>query len=197
MNDTPRTYPRTVNCNGTTVELRLMRPDDADALRAFVATLPEHDLLFLNRDITHPKVIDAWGEAIAADRVKSLVAVENGAIVGCTAIVVHDLFWSRHVGELRVLTSPRLRGVGLGRLLIQECFIQALEMGLSKLCVQMTVDQQAAVASFEGLGFRAEGVFRNHVRDRSGVMHDLAILSHDVGEAQARMAAFGMMDHLS
>ena len=171
-----------------------MSAGDAAGLRAFISSLPEHDLLFLSRDITHPKVIEAWISALAEGRVKSLVALENGVIVGCTAIVLHELSWSRHVGELRVLVSPSWRGKGLGRVLIQECFVQALELGLAKLCVQMTVDQRAAIAGFEGIGFRAEALFRNHVRDRDGKLYDLAVLSHDVGEVQSRMAAYGKSD---
>ena len=65
---------------------------------------------------------------------------------------------------------------------------------LSKLCVQMTVDQRAAVASFEGIGFRAEALYRNHVRDREGRMHDLAVLSDDVVEAASKMQAYGIAD---
>ena len=72
--------------------------------------------------------------------------------------------------------------------------MQALELGLAKLCVQMTVDQRAAIAGFEGIGFRAEALFRNHVRDRDGKLYDLAVLSHDVGEVQSRMAAYGIPD---
>ena len=183
MTNASREYPRTVSCNGSTVELSLMSASDVADLKAFVASLPEHDLLFLSRDITNPKVIEAWIAAISEGRVKSLVARENGAFVGCTAIVMHDLLWSQHVGELRVLVSPALRGKGLGSVLIQECFAQALELQLAKLCVQMTVDQRAAIAGFEAVGFRAEALFRNHVKDRDGKLHDLAVLSHDVSAA--------------
>ncbi|MCC8961389.1 GNAT family N-acetyltransferase [Bradyrhizobium sp. Pear76] len=197
MKNVRRDYPRTVACNGTTVELSLLSSRDAADLKAFVATLPEHDLLFLSRDITHPKVIEAWIAAIPEGRIKSIVARESGRIVGCTAIALHELSWSRHVGELRVLVSPAMRGKGLGRLLIQECFVQALELGLTKLCVQMTVDQRAAISGFESIGFRAEALFRNHVKDREGKLHDLAVLSHDVVEVQSRMHAFGVSDILS
>ncbi|MFT3800369.1 MAG: GNAT family protein [Burkholderiaceae bacterium] len=192
MNDNPRTYPREVAGDGATVELRLLAAGDADALKAFIATLSDHDLLFLTRDITHPKVIEAWVEAAADGRVKSLLAWQDGKVVGCTALVTHQLSWSSHVGEIRVLLAPALRGKGLGRVLIQECFAQALELGLAKLCVQMTTDQHAAIAGFEGIGFRAEAVFRNHVRDRQGRQHDLAVLSHDVAEVQSRMEAYGV-----
>jgi L-amino acid N-acyltransferase YncA len=194
VNNVAREYPHTFLCDGATMELRLMSSDDATNLKMFISSLPEHDLLFLSRDITHPKVIEAWIAAIAEGRVKSLLAQENGVIVGCTAIVLHELSWSRHVGELRVLVSPTWRGKRLGRALIQECFAQALELGLAKLCVQMTVDQRAAITSFESIGFRTEALFRNHVKDRDGKLHDLAVLSHDVGEVQLRMTAYGISD---
>lgn len=194
MTSHQRDYPRTVSCDGSAVELRLLSSDDLAGLRSFIASLPEHDLLFLSRDVTHPKVQEAWVGAAQEGRVKSLLALDGDAVVGCTAIVLHELSWSRHVGELRVLVSPAWRGRGLGRLLIRECFIQALELDLEKLCVQMTVDQAAAVSSFEGLGFRAEALLRDHVKDKHGKLHDLAILSHNVREAQSVMEAFGIFE---
>lgn len=191
-NQTADRYPRTFTRDGESFEIGRMSPGDGAAVSAFVATLPAHDLLFLRRDIGQPKVIAAWMEAIRAGRVHSLVLREGARLVGCTAIVTEDMTWSQHVGELRVLLDPGLRGKGVGQVLVQECFATALSLGLNKLCVQMTADQQGAVAAFESLGFRAEALLRNHVRDREGRMHDLAILSHDVAEVQSRMDAYGV-----
>lgn len=189
-----RAYPRTVSCAETAVEINLMVRADAGALRAFVAVLPPHDLLFLRRDITHPKVIAAWIAALGEGRVTSLVARAGGELVGCTAIVTDALSWSRHVGELRVLVTPSWRGKGLGQALVQESFAQALDLGLEKLTVQMTVDQRAAIAAFEGLGFRAEALLRAHVKDRDGTTHDLAVLSHHVAAVRSRLDAYGVGD---
>lgn len=196
MNTDTMTLPRSLQLGGTTLELARLQPGDAAALSAFAATLPPHDLLFLRRDISQPKVIAAWMQAIAEGRLHSLVVREAGALVGCSAIVVDNLSWSRHVGELRVLVSPSWRGKGLGRVLIQQCFAQALELGLDKLVAQMTVDQVAAIAVFEELGFRAEALLRDHVKDRDGQLHDLALLSHDVAAVQSRLEAYGVSDAL-
>jgi RimJ/RimL family protein N-acetyltransferase len=197
MNETAHTLPRPITCGGSTLELARMAPGDGEALAAFAAALPAHDLLFLRRDISQPKVIAAWMQASAEGRLHSLAARDaDGALVGCTAIVVDALSWSRHVGELRVLVAPAWRGKGLGRLLIQECFAQALELGLDKLVAQMTVDQEAAIAVFEELGFRAEALLRDHVKDREGQLHDLALLSHDVRAVQSRLQAYGVSDAL-
>ena len=194
MSEAKRTYPRTVTCGDAPVEIARMTGADRAALVGFVATLSAHDLLFVPRDLGHPKVIDAWMRSLDVGELVSLVARDGGKMIGCTAIVVDELSWSRHVGELRVLVAPDWRGRGLGRTLIQECFAQALELGLSKLVAQMTVDQRSAITLFEELGFRAEALLAKHVADRDGKLHDLVLLGHDVDAVRSRMQAFGLSD---
>ena len=189
--ETSLTYPRQLACKGGTVEVARMAASDRAALQQFVAALPPDDLLFVPRDISHPKVQDAWMRALDAGTIHSLVARSGGAMVGCTTIYTDRMSWSRHVGELRVLTAPDWRGKGLGRLLIQECFLQALDLGLKKLVAQMTTKEAGAIAVFEDLGFKPEALLRQHVADRGGNVHDLVILSHDVAAVAARHAAYG------
>ena len=196
MSEPIRTYPRTVVCGDAEVEIARMTAADRAALVDFVAALPAHDLLFVPRDLGHPKVVDAWMRSLEAGQMVSLVVRYRAAMVGCTAILVDELSWSKHVGELRVLVAPDWRGRGLGRVLIQECFAQALELGLKKLVAQMTVDQRPAVAVFEELGFRAEALLARHVADREGKLHDLVLLGHDVDAVHSRMQAYGVSDAL-
>jgi RimJ/RimL family protein N-acetyltransferase len=187
-------FPRVLELAGGDVELRMMTPADEAAVMTFARELPAHDLLFLRRDITQPKVLSAWTKELEAGTITSLVAMRDGRVLGCSAVVRDEHSWSPHVGELRVLLSPDLREKGLGRTLIQESFIVALAQDLEKLTAQMTADQQAAIAVFEGIGFRAEALLRDHVRDRNGEKHDIVILSHDVAEFQAKMDQYGIKD---
>ena len=106
----------------------------------------------------------------------SLLAVKDGAVVGCGTLVRDPHSWSPHVGEIRMVVSQDVRGQGVGRALSQETFASALGAGLEKLSVQMTVDQQAAIALFESLGFKAEALLRDHVRDVDGKKHDIVVL---------------------
>ncbi|MCR9196370.1 MAG: GNAT family N-acetyltransferase, partial [Hyphomonas sp.] len=94
-----------------------------------------------------------------------------------------------HVGEIRVLISAVARGNGLGRIMIQETFARAVAQGVEKIIAQMTLDQSAARAVFQELGFQQEALLRDHVRDRNGEDHDIVIMSCDVAGAAARMAA--------
>lgn len=194
MTDTSRSYPRRIVCGDSQIDIARMTSADRDAIVAFVASLPEEDLVFVPRDLRHPKVIDAWMRALDSGSVTSLVARHDGTMVGCTAIATDPLGWSRHVGELRVLVAPAGRGKGLGRALIQECFTQALERGLKKLVAQMTTHQASAIAVFEELSFRPEALLHNHVIDRDGGTYDLVVLSHDVDEVAARHVMYGLGD---
>ena len=194
--DAIRGYPRTVKLGDDSVVLRPMGPGDREGLLTFSRALAGHDLLFLPIDITRPAVIDSWLAAIDRGAVTTVLAERGGAILGYAAIDRGQIDWSRHVAELRVLVAASMRGKGLGRLLTQEAFALALELGLEKMVAQMTVDQKGAIAVFEGMGFRPEALLRNHVKDRDGKTHDLLILSHDVARFQAQMDAYGVSEAL-
>jgi N-acetylglutamate synthase-like GNAT family acetyltransferase len=189
-------YPRAATIANGEVTLSLLSRGNENEMLAFAGTLPVHDLLFLRRNITHPKVMAAWSAEIEAGSIVSLIAREAGNIIGCTAVVRDELSFSPHVGELRVLVSPQGRDRGLGRILIQECFLIALGLKLEKLIAQMTVDQKSAIAVFEEMGFSAEALLKEHVQDPDGTKHDLVVLSHDVERFHAQMEAYGLTELL-
>jgi len=190
--DDIRAYPRRAVCAAGDIEFRLMGAADQAAVLDFAQQLPLHDLLFLPRNIGEPKVLAAWVKEIERGAITSLLAVMAGRVVGCGTIVRDPLSWSPHVGEIRMVVSTDVRGTGVGRALSQETFALALGAGLEKLVVQMTVDQVGAIAIFEGLGFKAEALLHDHVRDQTGRKHDIVVLGHDVVRVAAQLEAYGL-----
>ncbi|MGI9323625.1 MAG: GNAT family N-acetyltransferase [Pseudomonadales bacterium] len=187
-------YPRQVAQADGSCEIRPLESTDTEALQAFTNSLPEHDLLFLRRDIREPKVIQAWVREAAAGHLNSLMATHEGEVIGCCAVAVDERSFSPHVGELRVLLAPGQRAQGLGRVLVQECFLLALSLGLEKLTARMTSDQQAAVTVFEDMGFHPEALLRNQVQAADGTYADLIVLSHDVAAVQAKLELYGLAE---
>jgi RimJ/RimL family protein N-acetyltransferase len=187
-----RSYPRHVKTDAGDIEFRLMTRADEAAVLDFARKLPTHDLLFLPRNISEPKVLSAWINEIERGAFTSLLAIKDGKVVGCGTLVRDPHSWSPHVGELRMVVSLDVRGQGVGRALSQETFALALGAGLEKLSVQMTVDQQAAIALFESLGFKAEALLRDHVRDVNGKTHDIVVLGHNIAQVQAQLEAYGV-----
>jgi RimJ/RimL family protein N-acetyltransferase len=193
MTDT-RSYPRRIATEAGEIEFHLMTRADEAAVLDFAKRLPTHDLLFLPRNISQPKVLSAWINEIERGDIVSLLALRDRAVVGCGTVVRDAHSWSPHVGEIRMVVSLDVRGKGVGRALSQETFALALGAGLEKLSVQMTVDQQAAIALFESLGFKAEALLRDHVRDVAGQKHDIVVLGHNVAQVRAQMEAYGLPD---
>src|SRR5215469_14970209 len=185
-------YPRHVKTDAGEIEFRLMSRADEAAVLAFAQKLPTHDLLFLPRNISQPKVLSAWINEIERGDITSLLALRDDEVVGCGTLVRDPHSWSPHVGEIRMVISLDVRGLGVGRALSQETFALALGAGLEKLSVQMTVDQQAAIALFESLGFKAEALLRDHVRDVDGKKHDIVVLGHNIAQFAAQLEAFGL-----
>lgn len=179
---------------GVEVTLYPFSPAHRDAVATFAGGLEPHDLLFLSRNIQHPKVLDAWLDAIGEGEIDSEIALVANTVVGTTAIVRDPHSWSAHVADIRLLTAPAMRGKGLGRVLLESSIKRAVEAGATKLTARMTPDQRGAITLFEEAGFRGEAMLRDHVRGPDGALHDLAILSLDVDRFAAQREMTGLSD---
>ena len=78
MSSETRTYPRRVQTEAGEIEFRLMSQADEAAVLDFAQKLPVHDLLFLPRNISEPKVLSAWIKEIERGAITSILAVQGG-----------------------------------------------------------------------------------------------------------------------
>jgi RimJ/RimL family protein N-acetyltransferase len=187
------TYPQRIGLKRRrSVQVRPMEVEDADALHRFFLRIPESDLLFLRRDVTDRDVIESWALDVAAGRTFTLLAERDGAIVGEASIHPSRVPWSAHVGEIRVVVDAEHRQLGLGSALVQAIFLESLERGVEKIIAEMTPDQKGAINVFQKLGFRIEGLLRDHVRDRNGQKHDLIVMAHEVHSANDQLSQWGI-----
>jgi L-amino acid N-acyltransferase YncA len=165
---------------------------DLDALMAFFARVPEGERSFFKEPVLDRETVGRW---LGEDRGRRGVALDGGQVVGYVA-VVRLTGWSDHVGEVRLVVDPEQRGRGLGRALARWALGQALDCGLSKLYVEVVAEQEGAVAMFSALGFTAEGLLRDHVRDQAGELRDLVLLAHPVDDHWSALASAGIDDAL-
>ncbi len=173
------------------MEIRPIEAGDSPALSGFFERIPESDRTFLKEDVGDPRVLEDWVQPGAG----RTIAVDDGQVVGALAVVpLHG--WSSHVGEIRLVVDPDHRGRGIGRGLARQAVLDAVDMGLGKLVVEVISDQGALIAMFRGLGFEPEALLTDHVRDRSGQTRDLIVLANSVDEQFAAMSAAGVADQL-
>jgi ribosomal protein S18 acetylase RimI-like enzyme len=159
-------------------------------LRLFDA-LPEGDMTFIKENVDRDSAA-SWVQG----RGCRWVALDgDGAVIGIVA-VLPLLGWSDHVGEIRLVVHPDRRGEGIGRALARHALREAVDMGLSKLLVEVVAQQESAVAMFTALGFEGEALLRDQIRDRSGKPGDLLMLAHFVQDTRSAIASMGVEDEL-
>ena len=164
--------------NSMEVELWPMTPDDAPALLEFYRSLPPEDLLYLREDVTTPASMQRWIEGIESEQSWHLLAGYEGRIIADGELERQFYGWSQHIGELRIVVDRLFRNSGLSRLITNEILAQAVDEGLYKVMVQMTVDQRSATGMFEKVGFRHEAILKDHAKDQHGELCDLVIMSY-------------------
>src|SRR5438270_13221991 len=118
------------------MEIRPIEPADAPALSRFFERIPESDRTFLKEDVSDAHVLDDWVQP----GLGRTIAVDEGDVLGSVAVVpLHG--WSSHVGEIRLVVDPDRRGQGIGSQLARRAVLDAVEMDLKKLVVEVIADQ--------------------------------------------------------
>ena len=173
------------------MEIRLLEARDEAAVDHFLDRIPAGDRTFFKEDVDDPDVRAAWFRPGTA----RFLALEGEEVVGYVAVVPLTS-WSSHVGELRVIVDPEHRGRGIGQALTRRSLLEALQLGLTKMVIEVIADQESRVEMFRALGFVPEALLADHVRDQGGRLHDLMVLAHSVEDAQAALAVAGIQDGL-
>ncbi len=176
------------------MEIRAPTREDLDAVLDFFERVGEAERTFFKERVLDRSTVE---RGLTADGGRRALAVEDGGLVVGYVAVVRLSGWSDHVGDVRLVVDPQRRARGLGRALARWALLQAVDCGMTKLTVEVVVEQEGAVAMFGKLGFQAEGLLRDHVRDHDGTLRDLVLLSHSVADSWSAMETAGIDDALA
>ncbi|NMO00905.1 GNAT family N-acetyltransferase [Gordonia sp. TBRC 11910] len=162
------------------------------ALVDFFLALPEEDRTFIQEDVGDPDAV----RSLLATRVQQWVAVDDAGRIGGYVAVKSRPGWSDHVGDIRLVVDPAHRRTGVGRELARHALAAAITDGRRKIVVELTADQEHAVAMFATLGFTGEALLRDHIRDRNGHLRDMLMLAHFVDDSWGSMETLGLAEEL-
>jgi ribosomal protein S18 acetylase RimI-like enzyme len=143
-------------------DLRPIARDDAAAVVRFLHDLPEGDLTFLKEDVD-PDTVTRWCDE---ERTLRWLAVGADGEIQAMLTIVPGVLWSSHVGELRLVVGQNFRRLGLGRRLARYGLAEAVRLGLGKIVVEVVADKEGDISMFTSIGFDAEALLRDHIRDR-------------------------------
>lgn len=177
------TYPWSRTIDGHELTFRLMNAADDETMKAtvlrFTNSLSDHDIAFLRMDITQPEVVDEWIENIKAGRTVTVLVERGEEVFGYGNLHFSQLQWTGHIAEIRILVGESLRGLGIGRMLVDALTEIAHGAGLEKVVAQIPSTQPKVRRMFEDLGFEPVALLTDWLKDRNRITHDLIIMARD------------------
>jgi ribosomal protein S18 acetylase RimI-like enzyme len=177
-------YPKELELrDGQNAVLRVAQREDRTPLVLFFVGIPEEERDFLLYDVSEEENLEGWFGGPNWEEVFPIIADVGGRIMGIGFLKGFRVPWRQHVGEFWMMIHPNMRGVGLGRIIANEIFNLAAELGIEKLTCEVRAEAMAAIKILKQIGYAHEGVLTGMIKDDEGVAHDLSIMSCDVHKA--------------
>jgi RimJ/RimL family protein N-acetyltransferase len=165
-----------------TVQIRRARPADAAALVALAEAVGSEPEGWL--------VTDGYWRSVGEERryLRSIahyphaavfLAEDGELVVGRLSLARDPHPASAHVADLGLMVAASHRRRGIGRALLDASAQWARASGVRKLELHVLPHNTAAIALYEGFGFRREGVRQGHYH-RNGRDLDAVLMAYGV-----------------
>lgn len=138
--------------DGTTLRLRAIRPEDADALQAFVRELSDEARYFRFLSTMHeltPSMLARFTQ-IDYDREMAMLALQGEHIVGVARYMLNP---DAETCEFGLVVADALQGRGVGTLLMNTLVSIARDRGLKEIIGIVAANNHGMLALMERLGF--------------------------------------------
>lgn len=171
-------YPKEVILrDGTGVTLRPVEEADARALCRLFDRIPEHDRWFLDEDVRDPQVMENWMSMEERGKGFSIASILEGRILGLATLHRTHFGSKSHIGEIEISVDPEFRERHLATWMLLELINLAMSAELEILAMYLAENRDSALlGSLKRLGFNAEAVLRNFLKDREGNLHNMVIM---------------------
>jgi putative acetyltransferase len=136
------------------IVIRPIQPGDnaaiAEIIRSTLAEFGANHPGTVYYDETTDHLYELFSSAPAG---RYFIAEKNGEIVGGAGIYPTDALPEGTCELVKMYLSPRARGIGLGRFLIDTCIKQAAELGYTQVYLESMPELKKAVRIYEKFGF--------------------------------------------
>jgi hypothetical protein len=150
--------------DGRTVVLRPAAPTDAESLIAFVDGVGAEGVYITTEKMryTVPEEREFIGK-IDGHTALFLVATLDGALVGSMDLIRGSETKNAHTASVGIAIRKDLRGLGLGKAMMEAGIRWARSVGIHKLTLGVFATNERALALYRKLGFEEEGRLKGQV----------------------------------
>lgn len=150
--------------DGTQVFLRPEKPSDLGMLKDMFLSLSNETLRFMQTPFTEER-IERWIANLDYEKALPIVAVtkESGArerIISVASLDFNSTEAFKHKAEFAITVHDDYQNKGLGTILTRHMIDIARQLGLKKVYLRVTTDNERATHVYEKCGFHIEGRLR-------------------------------------
>jgi len=127
-------------------------------------------------------------DGVANDAAQFVAVDATGRVVGWADIFPAWAHAVAHCGTVGMGVLPGYRGQGIGKRLLQACIAKAWSKGLTRIGLEVRVDNEPAMRLYHRLGFAKEAL-KKHAMRFDAVYHDTVQMRLLRDEAQGQQAA--------
>lgn len=173
--------------DGRDVLLRRAEPDDAEGMLEVLAQAIDDGFTVRTREEMptpegqRQRVVERSADAGAL----LVVAIRDGVVVGELSFRADPRARQRHTGSFALAVRRELRGIGVGRALLELLIDWAREHPVvEKVCLGVYPDNERAIALYRKLGFVEEGRLVRDVKFGPDAYEDTIQMSRFVKERE-------------
>lgn len=161
---------------GATVAIVPVAEHHAEGFRACLDVVARERRYLAQIEAPPLERIEAFVRESIANDAAQFMAVDGDRVVGWADVLPAWAHAVAHVGSLGMGVLPAYRGRGIGRRLLGACIAKAWAQGITRIELEVRVDNERAIGLYRSLGFEHEAVKRRAMRF-DGVDHDALLMS--------------------
>lgn len=140
------------------IEIRLITEADIAGFREALDSVAKEKRYLASFEAPDLEKVTKFVLDNIATNVSQFVALDGSRVVGWADISPEHAAAIKHVGSLGMGIISEYRGQGIGERLLLACVEKAQRNGISRVALEVRIDNESAIKLYEKVGFRTEGV---------------------------------------
>jgi putative acetyltransferase len=136
------------------ITVRLIKKEDNAALAKIIRQVMEEFVVNLPNTVYTDPTTDNLFELFQKERAVYNVAEVEGKVVGGGGIYPTERLPDGVCELVKMWLLPEARGLGLGKMLIEKCLLQANELGFHRVYLESMPELKKALQIYEKFGFK-------------------------------------------
>ena len=146
------------------VEIQPLGEPHVESFRACVDAVARERKFLAQIEAVPLEQMRRFVQSNVAHDIAQFVGVDGERVVGWCDIVPGWAYAFAHCGTLGMGVLAAYRGQGIGQRLMAACIAKARQRGITRIELQARIDNIAAIALYERMGFVREGRKRDGMR---------------------------------